>query len=848
MTRVALLGLLGRKTRALLTSFAIVLGVAMISGTFVLTDTIRKSFDGIFDDAYQNTSVMVSGKEVVEGSESRATVPVALLDRIRSLPEADGATGDVSGGIKLLDAQGKPIGGDDLEGEGFSVDPAQPRFSGLELRAGDWADAPDEIVIDTHTASEYGYGVGEQIGAKGDGPLGRFTIVGTAQLGGQDLGGLLAFAAFDLPTAQKVFDRDDGFDAISAAAAPGVSDAELARAVEPLMPAALQVQTSAEAADDAAAEIDESISIIRIFLLVFAGISLFVGAFVIFNTISITVAQRIRELATLRTLGASRKQVLRSVLLETLVIGLAASALGVVMGLGIAEGLKALFAALGLELPEAATVLSGRTIAVSLAAGTIVTLVAGLLPALRATAVPPISAVREGAVLPSSRFARFRPYVAGVACVVGVLAIAAGLTAGGGVQQVMTSLGAGTLLLFTGVAMMSSHLVAPIARVVGQPARRLGGAAGRLAAQNSVRNPARTASTAAALMIGLALVTFVATLGSGLKDAVAGQLDKQANADYVVTSSSDEGLFGTGADAALAGAPGVELASSVRSDMARAFGETTGVVGVDPATIGEVYRFEWEDGSDADLARLGDGAIVDAGYAESNDLAVGSSLKLRTPTGELRSYTVKATYDAPKVQPLFTGVVISRAQFDAAFPRGENLLALVNTRAGGAAATAGLERALAGFPDARVETKDAYVKRLSDDVNTTLALFYVLLALSVIVSLFGMVNTMILSVYERTRELGMLRAIGMTRRQARRMVRHESVITALIGAGLGLPLGVFLAALASRGLSSQGIGFTLPVAPLVVFTIIAALAGILAAISPARRASRLDVLEALKYE
>ena len=229
-------------------------------------------------------------------------------------------------------------------------------------------------------------------------------------------------------------------------------------------------------------------------------------------------------------------------------------------------------------------------------------------------------------------------------------------------------------------------------------------------------------------------------------------------------------------------------------------------------------------------------------------MAVGDRLDLRTPTGELRSYEIAATYDAPEVQPLFTGVLISRAEFDAAFPQGENLLALVNTSGDGAAATASLERALAGFPDARVETKEAYVSRLSDDVNTTLALFYVLLALSVIVSLFGMVNTMILSVYERTRELGMLRAIGMTRRQARRMVRHESVITALIGAGLGLPLGVFLAALATRGLSSQGIGFELPVTPLVVFTIVAALAGILAAISPARRASRLNVLEALKYE
>jgi putative ABC transport system permease protein len=849
MTRVALRGLLGRKARALLTSFAIVLGIAMISGTFVLTDTIKKSFDGIFADAYKETSVVISGKEIVEESESRATVPASLLDQVRALPETAAATGDVSGSVKLVDAEGKAIAGDQASGLGFSVDPKAPQLSGLELASGRWADGPREVVIDANTSTEHDYAIGDTIGAKGDGPLGRFTITGTAKLGGADLGGLLTFATFDLPTARTVLDRHDGFDAISAAAAPGVSQDRLARAVRPHLPPALQVQTSDEAAKDASESVNESIKIIRIFLLVFAGISLFVGAFVIFNTISITVAQRTRELATLRTLGASRKQVLRSVLLETLVIGLAASAAGIVLGLAIAEGLKALFVALGLGLPEGSTVLSGRTVAVSLVVGTLVTLAAGLFPALRATAVAPISAVREGAVLPSSRFARFRPYVAGAVAVLGLLAIAAGISSGGGVQSVMMSLGAGTLLLFTGVAMMSSHLVRPLARLVGLPARRLGGAAGRLAAENSVRNPGRTASTAAALMVGLALVTFVATLGSGIKDAVAGELEDQVQADYVVSPAEDEGQFANGADAVLARSPDVAVASSIRSNKARILGETTDVVGVDPATIGRVYRFEWERGSDATLAQLGDGAIVDADYAESNDLAVGSRLKLRTPTGELRSHVIKATYDAPKNQPLFSGVLISRAQFDAAFPRARTLLTLVDVRAGaGAAATAELKQALAAFPDARVETKAAYVERIGDGVNTALAMFYVLLALSVVVSLFGMVNTMILSVYERTRELGMLRAIGMTRRQARRLIRHESVITALIGAALGLPVGVFLAAIATRGLSSYGIGFQLPVAPLVVFTIVAALAGVLAAISPARRASRLDVLEALKYE
>jgi putative ABC transport system permease protein len=528
------------------------------------------------------------------------------------------------------------------------------------------------------------------------------------------------------------------------------------------------------------------------------------------------------------------------VLLETVVIGVIASTIGLLAGLGIAAGLKALFAAGGLDLPKATMVLAPRTIIVSLLVGTLVTLLAGLFPALRATSVAPISAVREGATLPRSRFARLRPFAAGLTTVLGLLGIAVGMTSGGGAQSVLMSLGAGTLLLFTGVAMMSSHVVKPLARIVGLPARRLGGASGRLATENAVRNPGRTASTAAALMIGLALVTFVATLGSGLKDSVTSQITKQANADYVVTSSGNEGTFPKATDKALAGAPGVTVASSVRSDKARILGETTDVVGVDTATIADVYRFDWQRGSDASVRQLGDGAILDTDYAKSNHLGIGSRLRVQTPTGELHTYVVKATYKAPKVQPLFTGVLISQRSFDAAFPQAKNVLAL--------AKGSSPKRALGAFPDTRVETKAAYVKRAGKDVNTSLAMFYVLLALSVVVSLFGMVNTMILSVYERTRELGMLRAIGMTRRQTRRMVRHESIITALIGAGLGLPLGVFLAAIATRGLSSQGIGFHLPVAALVAFTLVATVAGVLAAIPPARRASRLNVLNALQYE
>jgi putative ABC transport system permease protein len=845
MTRVALKGLLGRKVRAVLTSLAIVLGVAMISGTFVLTDTIKKAFTAVYDSAYQGTSVIVTGKEIVKESSSRPTVPASLLTRVRALPGVDGAAGSVADTVRLIGRDGKAIGATNGEGEGFGVDPRQPRFSPIQLTAGTWASGPRQVVIDSNTASKHHYKVGDTIAAKADGPIRRYTISGIGKLGGATIGGL-TLAAFDVPTAQAILDKAGRYDEIDVAAARGVSQDELASEVRPLLSSSMQVRTADEQAKEGAEQIDAGLGIVRGFLLAFAGIALFVGAFVIFNTISITVAQRARELATLRTLGASRRQVLRSVLLETLAIGVVASAIGLLVGVGLAKGLDALFAALGAELPKAGTVVAGRTIAISMLAGTLITLLAGLFPAVRATRVPPISAVREGATLPKSRLAPLKPYVAGATMVLGVAAIADGLFAGGNATSVLVPMGAGTVLLFLGVAMMSSHLVRPLAALVGRPARSLGGSPGRLAAENSVRNPGRTASTAAALMIGLALVTFVATLGNGLRSSFGDSLGKQIRADYLVSgsSNSDTSLFPVAAGDAVARAPGVTVASSVRSDQARALGETTSVAGVDPATIARVYHFEWRRGSDATLASLGsDGAIVDADEAEQHHLAVGSRFRLQTASGATRTFTVRGTYHTPDVEALFEGVLISQRAFDGVFPQPRNEFTLI---AGGT--DAGLRHALAAYPDAQVDSKQGYITSDQKDFDKLLMLLYVLLALSVIVSLFGMVNTMVLSVFERTRELGMLRAIGMTRRQARRMIRHESVITALIGAALGLPVGVFLAAIVTQGLSDQGIGFHLPVSSLIAFTAVAVIAGILAAVLPARRASRLDVLQALQYE
>jgi len=843
MMRVALKGLVRRRTRAGLTSLAVVLGVAMISGTFVLTDTIQRAFTNVFDSAYAKTSVIVSARQVVRESAAHPTVPASMLEQVRSQPGVAAAAGSVGDTVRLIARDGTVIGGGNGEGIGFGIDPAQPRFSPIALTSGTWARGPREVVIDSGTAKEHHYAVGDVIAAKADGPVRRFTITGIGELGGATIGAL-TIAAFDVPTAQAVLNKPGRLDEIDIAARQGVTPAQLARRLTRALPPDTEIRTAGAQAREGAREVASSIGTVRTFLLVFGGIALFVGAFVIFNTISITVAQRARELATLRTLGASRRQVLRSVLLETLVIGVLASVIGLLAGLGIAKGLDALFAALGADLPQANMVLAGRTVAISVVTGTLVTILAGLIPAIRATRVPPISAVREGALPPPSRLAPARPYAAGAMIVLGVAGIADGVLAGGSASAVLAPMGAGTVLLFLGVALIARHLVRPLAALVGRPARSLGGAAGRLAAQNAVRNPGRTASTAAALMIGLALVTFVATLGAGMRHSFADSLNRQIRAGHVVSPSgnADAGVFPAAAGRAIAETPGVTVASSVRSDKARVLGATTDVFGVDPATIGRVYRFELRRGSG--LRGLGTGAMVPDSYAEDHGLTIGSRLTLQTANGATRRIPVTATYKAALVEGLISGIVIGQAAFDRTFPQPRNAYTFV----AGTASTARLAGALAPFPDARLDTKAAWIANDQRELDKTLVLLYVLLALSVVVSLFGMVNTMILSVLERTRELGMLRAIGMSRRQARRMIRHESVITALIGAALGLPLGVLLAAIVTGGLADQGLGLHLPAGALLACTAVAALAGALAAIPPARRASRLDVLHALQYE
>ncbi len=852
MTRVALAGLLGRKLRTALTAIAIVLGVAMVSGTFVLTDSIDKAFDSIFTDVRQGSDVVVSGKPAFTLSDENGTTapPLneSLLQTVRGVNGVAQAEGSVDGEAQLIGKDGKAIVYGGAPNLGFSIANGASPFNPLSLISGSWPHGA-EVVIDKSTAGKEHLKVGQIVPVQAEGPAKRLRISGIVKFGSVSTIGGATLAGFDLPTAQELFDKPHQLDEIAVASKPGVSEQQLLKDVRDMLPPTAQARSgSAQAAEDAKGT-NSFISFLRGFLLAFGGIALFVGSFVIANSLSITIAQRTREFATMRTLGASRRQVLMSIFVEALVVGTLASLTGLFLGLGLAKGLFKLFDAVGFTLPNQGLIFETRTVVISLFVGIVVTLLASLRPAVRATRVPPIAAVREGATLPESRFARYRTLGSSILTLLGFAALSWGLFGPGlGTTAVLLWMGIGALLIFFGVSLLSVRFVGPLASALGWPATKVGGAAGALARDNAKRNPQRTASTAAALMIGLALVTLVAVLAAGITATFRGAVNELwGGADYAVTAQNNFSPIPIAAAEAAAKAPGVEAVGNVRTGDAKAFGHRFFATAVNPETSG-IFTLDWKEGSPSVLANLGDnGAFVDDGYAKDHHLKVGSPVAMTFATGKTKNFVVRGIFKPPAGGSPFGPVTISAATWDRFNENPRNLYSFVRMRGGQTDANAkALDNALKPFPNAKAATREKFIDNQISGLNSVLNILYVLLALSIVVSLFGIVNTLVLTVFERTRELGMLRAIGMTRRQVRRMIRHESVITALIGGVLGIVLGVVLGGLLVARVDF--IEFTLPIGSLIVFAVAAIVVGIVAAIFPARRAARLNVLEALQYE
>lgn len=886
MIRVALRGLLGRKLRSVLTAMAIVLGVAMISGTYVLTDTMNKSFKGVFDRIYQGTDAVVTGRSAIKLNSNEAGGGVtpsfsdSVLKNVLALKDVKSAAGNVGGLAQIIGKNNKVIAFGGAPNLGFSIDTQDKAFDVLTLVSGAWP-KPGEVVIDQQAANKGGYHVDDVVGIQGVGPVRKMRLAGIVKFGSANGIGGATLAGFDLGTAQRLFQKEGRLDSIQIKANSGVSPDRLAAEVRRALPAYLTVRTGAAEAAKQSSDTTAFITFFQDFLLAFAGIALFVGGFVIANSLSITIAQRTREFATLRTLGASRRQVLTSIIVESALVGAIASVVGLLLGFGLAKLLSALFNAIGFTLPQTGTVIETRTIVVSLCVGIGVTLVASIRPAIRATRVPPIAAVREGAELPPSRFHRFRTAGSIAFTLLGFALLLYGLFANGlTTKQILLSLGGGAVIIFLGVALFAARVARPLATAVSPIATWSVAALSVLvwpisvliwsirhtwnnatefpsvfpdktmnaiALENAKRSPQRTASTAAALMIGIAIVTLVAVLASSITTSFRGAVDSLFTGDYAVTAQNNYSPLPIAAAAAASKAQGVEAIASVRANQGQAFGHSIQV----SATSGQsaqLLKLNWTDGSQSVFDNLGStGAIVDDAYAKSHHLRIGSPIRLLTPTGKLLHLKVHGIFKPPTGGSPFGQVTFSAAVFDRVYQNPEDVYTLIKMRGGESAAnTKALERALTSFPNAKAQNRQQFIDNQTSGLTTILNVLYILLAFSVVISLFGIVNTLVLTVFERTRELGMLRAVGTTQRQVRRLIRHESVITALIGGALGIALGLVFGALLVERVPL--VNFALPTAQLVVFAIAAVLVGIVAAIYPARRAAKLNILEALQYE
>jgi putative ABC transport system permease protein len=853
MWGIALRGVVAHRLRYALTTLAILLGVAFIAGTFVLADTMNSTFNGLYNQIYAGTAAVVRATQPFNPGTSftvqRQTIPASLAGTVAKVPGVQAVAPDVQGYAQLIGKDGKPIGtasnGPPLLGVAWTDVTA---LNPLRLLPGGHPPTgPGQVVIDKHSADVGHFTVGDKVRILTQESPAVYTITGIAKWGSVDSPLGATIAAFDLPTAERVLGQPGRVNAIDVQAAPGMSqDTLVTRIQNAIHTPGIQVVSGLSVTAEGEQTIHQSLGYFSTMMLTFGFIALFVGAFVIFNTFSIVVAQRLRELALLRAVGASRRQVLAEVLGESAVIGLIASAAGVAAGVGLAAAVKAALAAFGIDLPASGLIISARTVLIGLAAGTLITVVAAIAPARRAATIPPVAALQDVAAEPRQASAgRTARRVALTA--VGAVILGTGLF--GHTGNSLQLVGIGAAAVFLGVAALGPFIVRPVCHALGVPLASTG-TTGKLAQENAVRNPSRTSSTAAALMVGVALVSMFTVMASSIRSSTGSIIDSDLRADFVVSSGAATGGgngFSPSIERSLAALPQVSDAAGIRGGIVKVFGTVTPVVAADPVKAAPLFNIGVTQGNLATMTPAG--IAVSTQLASSKHLSLGSPVAVTYPTTETKTYTVQAIYS----QRAMTGgdYVLPLAAAEANFPQALDLSVYVKLAPGvtTAAARPALERVLAAYPNATLQDQAQYKAQQEQQVNGALNLMYGLLALAVLIALIGIANTLALSIYERTRELGLLRAVGATRGQLRTMVRYESLVIALFGAIEGLVLGAVFGWAIVASLRSQGVtSLVFPVPQLLVIAIIAGLAGVVAAIAPSRRAARLNVLQAVTTE
>lgn len=834
---------MGRKARLVLTSLAVILGTAFLSGTSVFSATLDRTFNNLFEDVFKNIDGYVRSTQVVEGDFGlieRQRIPADYVDKVLAVPGVSDAVPDIQAFARIVGKDGKPIGTEGAGPPTFGSVAVEFKGALWTIAEGRFPKGANEVALDEASAEKAGYVLGDTVKVVAQSGSRTFTMVGIASYGDVRSPGGATFALFDVPTAAEFLGKPGFVDAILVVGDGSRTDDALAQDIDAIFEPSQKVETltGAEITKETQDDIGQALSFFSIFLTIFSVIALGVGSFVIYNVFSISAAQRQRENALLRALGANRSQITRSLLIESLVVGLFGSLLGFVGGIGISKLLSVALPALGFDLPSGGLVINASILINTVIVGLIVTVLSAVLPARRAGKVPPLAAMRATAIETAGP-GRVRAFWGLGSIAFGVAIIGAVI---GGASN--NFLGFGVLFVFIGTIVLGPSIARPVALFLGRPAEALRGVTGRMARQNAARNPKRTSRTSAPVLIGVALVTAVSALAASINGQIADIFTEQFKGDYAVNTSA-QGFGGLSADlvTTLSDIDGVDDATGIGTVLTKIDGKGRTLIVITPSTIGGNYDIGLVNADYSVLDK--DGILVSESLAERENLSVGSVIPVTFGDGVTRDLTVRATYihndlagDRVISRETFAGTTVSSFDF--------SVYITLEKGADSANVRASLQKSVDEYGQGRLLSREEYIDEQAGQVNQLLGLIYGLLALSVIIAVVGIIITLLLSVFERQREIGLLRAVGMTRSQVRTTVRWESVITSLLGAVLGILLGIGLGWVIVFALRDQGLtSFQIPVGSTIFIMLMSFVVGVLAAVYPAWRATKVDMLDAL---